>query len=89
MDLEEKKIFNERIDKLDRNVQKILFILESDNRTNSKGLVETVHENKAKVKELESSEKLMKQRMASYGAIGGAVITAFLWFVKQLISKEL
>lgn len=84
----EKNIFNERLDKLDKNVQRVLFILESDSRTNNKGLVETVHENARKIQTIDSSNSELKVKIAMYGTIGGAAITFLIWLGKTLITNK-
>jgi hypothetical protein len=83
----EKTIFNERLDKLDKNVQRVLYILESDSRTNNKGLVETVQETKNDVHLLKSSNATLKTQIAMYGTIGGAAITFLIWLGKTLLIK--
>lgn len=71
------------ITKLDDKVTKILFHLESDPRTNTKGLVEKFGIMEGQIQDLLTREKVYKAKAGVYGVFGGAV----LMVVKELIFK--
>lgn len=84
---EEKKEFYKRFSDLDRRLDRILSILESDDKTKEKGVVETLRIVVKDVSELLTREKIYKSKATTWGVVGGAVGTAFLWGFKYLIAK--
>ena len=75
------------ISELQKGVTRILQILESDSKTNSKGLVEKVRENQAMLLEIKIKDRA---RSISYGILGGIITTAsaiLAWLIKIGITK--
>ena len=68
---------------MDDKVTKILFHLESDPRTNTKGLVEKFGIMEGQIQDLLTREKVYKAKAGVYGVFGGAI----LMVVKELIFK--
>ena len=77
-----------KIDKLIEDVRMIRFILESDGRTKSKGLVERVSDLDDSVDGLETREKVLDQKIAIYGVIGGSIVTVVYWIGRYFITKD-
>lgn len=82
---EEKTAFGE----MRKDVTKILFYLESDKTTNQKGLVERVKEIEGKLDELVVENKILKAKAATYGVIGGALLSGLIWLAKLLLTRFL
>ena len=61
--------------------------MESDPKIEEKGLVATVSEIQQDLRELLVREKVYKARAATWGVMGGAVITGLMWFFKFLFAK--
>lgn len=75
----------ERMSLLEKNTTQILFILESNNKTNQKGLVETVEEEKDKLNNLLTREKVFLAKASVYGTIGGILASAIIWITHFII----
>lgn len=84
MTLEEKKEF----ETLTSNVERILYILESDSKTNTKGLVELVHNSEHRLNKMELENKQLKSRIGTYGVIGGSIISFLVWLGQYFITKD-
>lgn len=84
---QEKKDFYKRFDVLDRRIDRILGILESDEKIKEKGLVEKVNGMNQKLSELLTREKVYKAKATTWGVIGGAVGTALIWLLKIVFTK--
>lgn len=84
---EEKKEFYKRFTSIDKRVDRILGILESDDRIKEKGLVEKVSQMQNDLKELLIREKVYKAKATTWGIIGGAIGTAFIWLGKIVLTK--
>ena len=72
---EKKNIYNQ-LTELKQGLSRVLFILESDQTTNSKGLVETVRNIEQDIDEIKTQNKVDKARIATYGVFGGAFLVA-------------
>ena len=83
----EKKEFYKRFDTLDRRIDRILGILETDDAIKQKGLVEKVSNIQTILNELLTREKIYKAKATTWGIIGGAIGTAIIWVVKILLTK--
>ncbi|MCD5382440.1 MAG: hypothetical protein LR017_04000 [Candidatus Pacebacteria bacterium] len=83
----EKKDFYKRFDTLEKSIDRILGILESDDKIKEQGLVEKVNSMNRKLTDLLTREKVYKAKATTWGVIGGAVGTALFWFVKVLFTK--
>jgi len=84
---QEKKEFYNKFDDLDRNIQRILFILESDSRTGEKGLVERVHNVEEDVREIKLRETIFKTKASTWGIVGGSIAAFLYWAAKLLLTK--
>ena len=73
---------DKRLTVVENNTRKILFHLESDGKTNTKGLIENHHDMDQRLRLLELERRIEKVRAGIYGIIGGGVIVV-IWFVVQ------
>ncbi len=73
------------VTELSRKLDRVLLILENDDKTGYKGLVHQTAENKKAIEEMLEKERLKEAvqagKMAVYGLIGGAVI----WIITLII----
>ena len=83
----EKKDFYKRFDTLEKSIDRILGILESDDKIKEQGLVEKVNSMNRKLTDLLTREKVYKAKATTWGVIGGAIGTALFWFAKILLTK--
>jgi len=86
---EEKKEFYKKFDDIDKNIMRILFILESDNRTNEKGLVERVHDIEQDLRDIKLRETIFKTKASTWGIVGGSIVTFLYWLGKFFLAKIL
>lgn len=70
---------------LETSMQRILQILESDSRTNEKGLVEKVGDLQKSLSELLTREKIYKAKAGVWGTVGGIIG----YLIMSLITKGL
>lgn len=75
-----------QITQLLTSTQRILYILESDDKTKSKGLVEKVDDMQDHIDDIIINNKA---KNIFYGAGAGLAITIIAWFLKFVITKEL
>lgn len=75
------------LDEVKHKVDRILFILESDDATKTKGLVEKVNEMADDLEDLLTRERVYKAKATTWGIVGGAVITCLGWAGKFIITK--
>lgn len=66
------------------NINRILFILESDPKINNKGLVERVNDSATDIIKLQEFKKEISLKAKIYGGIAGAV-AGFLGYILKLI----
>jgi len=83
----EQEIYD-RLSILEQNTNQILFILESNKKTNQKGLVETVQEEKEKLNALLTREKVFIAKASTYGVIGGILATFTMWTIQFFVLKN-
>lgn len=95
MSPDEKKDLYGEIAKINANMSRVLFILESDQKTNAMGLVEKVSQNKMEIdlvkKEIEqikTDKKIFNGRIATYAAIGSFLGWLLGWAFKIYLMKE-
>jgi hypothetical protein len=69
--------------KLDR----VLYILENDEKTNRKGLVEDVSEMKLNLEELMFKQKMFVSKVAFLGVIGGFLFSVLIWAYDRITLK--
>lgn len=79
---------DERLKVLDKKTDKILFYLESDNKTKRKGLVETVEIVKDRVAVLETRNKIEKAKNGILGAFFGGLTAIVAIVIKEYITKN-
>lgn len=70
--------------KLDR----VLYILENDDKTNRKGLVQEVNDIKLQVQELITKDRIGESKTALLGVIGGALSTIAFWIIQYFIKTK-
>ena len=85
MSSDEKTEFYKRLSQIENRVDRVLFILESDSRTNTQGLVEEVRTLREKVSELQIDKKVRNAQIATWGAVGSMAVLALSFLFKQLI----
>lgn len=79
--------FRETIEEIKMQNTRILLIMESDDKTNQKGLVETVYHNEKLLSELLTREKVYKAKATTWGVIGGAIVSGIIYLGKFLFTK--
>lgn len=70
---------------ISQKLDRVLYILENDDKTNRKGLVQDVNDLKLQVQELLTKERINESKTALLGAIGGAVFTIAFWILQYFI----
>lgn len=73
---------------ISQKLDRVLYILENDDKTNRKGLVQDVADLKAQVQELVTKNKLNESRNALLGAISGAAFTVAFWILQYFIKTK-
>tara|TARA_R100000541_G_scaffold2525_7_gene9043 strand:- start:1139 stop:1417 length:279 start_codon:yes stop_codon:yes gene_type:complete len=81
--------FSKKLDHLSNDLTKVLFIMQSDPKTNERGLVERVRLIEESLNELLNRENIYKAKATVFGLIGGAIITVIFWLTKIFVSKTL
>lgn len=76
----EKQTINQKLDR-------VLYILENDDKTNRKGLVEDVADMKLNIEELIFKQKMFAAKVAFLGMVGGFLFSFGLWFYDKVIIK--
>lgn len=87
MTAEERKEIYSKFGTLEKSINRVLNILESDDRIKEKGLVEKVNQMHKDLHELLTREKVYKAKATTWGIIGGAVGTALIWIAKLFLTK--
>lgn len=77
----------DRLTILEENVSKIVFLLESDEQFHTKGLVEKVDNIGTSLDKLLVREQIYKTKATTWGIVGGAIGTVFLWIGKVIFAK--
>jgi len=73
---------------VEKKLARVLFILESDKRTNQQGLVEKVSSIETKLIALLTREKVYKAKATTWGVIGGIASTLLFWIGKFVIGRN-
>ena len=76
----EKSTINQKLDR-------VLYILENDEKTNRTGLVEDVAEMKKTLDELIFKQKMFAAKVAFLGIVGGFLFSVFVWAYDKVILK--
>lgn len=84
--IQEKQEIYKRLGQIEGGMARILFILESDSRTNTQGLVEEVKTLRLEVNELKVDKKVRNTQIATWGAVGSFVVLALSFLFKQVIT---
>jgi len=80
--------FEKKLDQLSNDLTKVLFIMQSDPKTNERGLVERVRLIEQSLNELVHRENIYKAKASVFGFIGGAVMTFLFWAVNTFIKTN-
>lgn len=77
-----------KLSKVDAALNRVLFLLESDDATKTKGLVETVNDVKKSVEEMQVNSKITKAKNTVYGGVGGAIIAGLIWVLQEFFKNK-
>lgn len=72
---------------LDQKIDRVLYILENDDKTSRKGLVKQVEDMEQALDEIILNQKMFAFKVAFLGAIGGFLFTALVWIYDKIIIK--
>lgn len=64
---------------LNQKIDRILYILENDDKTNRTGLVQDVADMKISIEELMFKQKMFAAKVAFLGVIGGFLFSVLVW----------
>lgn len=86
---EKDKIDNleERMDKVDKALDRILFYLESDSATKQKGVIEKLGELEESVASLLQREEVYKGKATVWSIVGGSIVTGLIFLGRALLAK--
>ena len=71
-------ILTNKVDDLETGISRILFLLENDVKTGSKGIVSQVRENTV-------FREAIKIKVTTLGVVGGALSGVIMWIIKTII----
>lgn len=69
------------------DVQRIKLHLYTDSYTGAAGVIKTVAEHEGRIEAIESNQESSKKIMATWGVIGGGILTAVIKLVTWLFMK--
>ena len=72
---------------LEQKIDRVLYILENDDKTSRKGLVKQVEDMEQALDEIILNQKMFAFKVAFLGAIGGFLFTALVWIYDKIIVK--
>jgi hypothetical protein len=72
---------------LSQKLDRVLYILENDDKTNRKGLVEEFSDMKKTLEDLVLKQKMFATKVAVLGVIGGFLFTFGMWVYDKIIIK--
>lgn len=84
---EQIKELTDKIDTLANNQKRILYLLENDDTTGTKGLVAEVRDLKAQMGNFSDWVKISKAKATVWGMVGTVIIGGIFWFVKLVVAK--
>ena len=84
--MNEKEQMNE-INNINIKLNRILQILESDDKTNQKGIVEVTISNEVRIAKLEREREIVKKVNGAYGFVGAGIFGIVVWIVKIFANK--
>ena len=74
--------------KLEKKVDRILFYLESDDKTNQTGLIEQVSEMRRELADLILWKKVLNAKVTILGGFGGSLFFAISWLVQHFFINK-
>ena len=77
----------DEINNINIKLNRILQILESDDKTNQKGLVEVAISNEVRISKLEREREIVKKVNGAYGFVGAGIFGIVVWIVKLFANK--
>jgi hypothetical protein len=77
----------DEINNINIKLNRILQILESDDKTNQKGLVEIAISNEVRIAKLEREREIVKKVNGAYGFVGAGIFGIVVWIVKLFANK--
>ena len=84
--MNQKEQMNE-INNINIKLNRILQILESDDKTNQKGIVEVTISNEVRIAKLEREREIVKKVNGAYGFVGAGIFGIVVWIVKLFANK--
>jgi hypothetical protein len=72
---------------LEQKIDRVLYILENDDKTSRKGLVKQVEDMEQALDEIILNQKMFAFKVAFLGAVGGFLFTALVWIYDKIIVK--
>ena len=72
---------------LEQKIDRVLYILENDDKTSRKGLVKQVEDMEQALDEIILNQKMFAFKVAFLGALGGFLFTALVWIYDKIIIK--
>ena len=77
----------DEINNINIKLNRILQILESDDKTNQKGIVEVTISNEVRIAKLEREREIVKKVNGAYGFVGAGIFGIVVWIVKIFANK--
>ena len=72
---------------LEQKIDRVLYILENDDKTDRKGLVKQVEDMEQALDEIILNQKMFAFKVAFLGALGGFLFSALVWIYDKIIIK--
>ena len=72
---------------LSQKIDRILYILENDEKTNRTGLVQDVADMKLAIEDIIIDKKIFVAKVSFLGAVGGFLFTVLVWSYDKIILK--
>jgi len=72
---------------LSQKLDRVLYILENDDKTNRKGLVEDVSDMKLKIEELVFNQKMFNAKVVFLGTIGSVLFSFAVWVYDKILIR--
>jgi hypothetical protein len=72
---------------LSQKIDRVLYILENDDKTKRKGLVEDVADMKITLEDLVLQKKMFAAKVTLLGVIGGFLFSILVWAYDKIIIK--
>lgn len=72
---------------LSQKIDRILYILENDDKTNRTGLVQDVADMKTAIEDIIVEKKMFAAKVAVLGVVGGFLFSVLVWAYDKVIIK--